>query len=199
MKLWAHRGSHGHDGLLENTMDAFEAAIEEADVILFVVDRQAGRIPADDQTAEILRRATQDAATFRAKLILVVNKCDSHAQEEEAAEFWGLGLDPMVCVSAEHGRGIYDLWEIIEERLPAAEEPEDEDEDNGEIRIAVIGRPNIGKSTLVNRLVGEDRHVVHDMPGTTMDSVDSVVVKGDRTYRLVDTAGSKNDCRNPKL
>jgi len=176
------------DDLFAKVRVQAEAAIEEADVILFVVDRQSGRIPADDQTADIMRKATQNAATMHAKLILVVNKCDSHSQEEEAAEFWGLGFESMICVSAEHGRGVYDLWEAIEERLPAPFSAPEEDED-GEIRIAVIGRPNIGKSTLVNRLVGEDRHVVHDMPGTTMDSVDSVVTVGDRTYRLVDTAG----------
>jgi GTP-binding protein len=93
----------------------------------------------------------------------------------------------MYPISAEHDRGIYDLWEAIDQRLPPAEElPEEEDD---EIRIAVIGRPNIGKSTLVNRLVGEDRHVVHDMPGTTMDSVDSVFEHNGQKYRIVDTAG----------
>jgi len=176
------------DDLFRKVRAQAETAIREADVVLFVVDRQVGRIPADDQTAEIMRRATKNANALKKKLILVVNKCDSHSQEEEAAEFWALGMDPMLCVSAEHGRGIYDLWEAITERLPE-ELPEDEEEDSGEIRIAVIGRPNIGKSTLVNRLIGEERHIVHDMPGTTMDAVDSVVTIGERTYRLVDTAG----------
>jgi GTP-binding protein len=176
------------DELFAKVRQQAETAIQEADVVLFVVDRQSGRTPADDETAEIMRRATKDSKTLKDKLILVVNKCDSHTQDEEAAEFWALGMDSMLCVSAEHGRGVYDLWDAIGERLPD-EEIIEEDEDNGEIRIAVIGRPNIGKSTLVNRLIGEDRHVVHDMPGTTMDAVDSVVTVGERTYRLVDTAG----------
>jgi GTP-binding protein len=177
------------DDLFAKVRAQAETAIAEADVVLFVVDRQAGRTPADDQTADIMRRATKSAEALRAKLILVVNKCDSHTQEEEAAEFWGLGVSPMLCVSAEHGRGIYDLWDAIAERLPEVPEAEEDEEDDSEIRIAVIGRPNIGKSTLVNRLVGEDRHVVHDAPGTTMDAVDSLVTVGERTYRLVDTAG----------
>jgi len=176
------------DDLFAKVREQAETAIAEADVVLFVVDRQAGRTPADDETADIMRRATHSSKVLKEKLILVVNKCDSHAQEQEAAEFYGLGMNPMLCVSAEHGRGIYDLWDAVVERLPEATD-EDEDEDDGEIRIAVIGRPNIGKSTLVNRLIGEERHVVHDAPGTTMDAVDSVVTKGERTYRLVDTAG----------
>jgi GTP-binding protein len=176
------------DDLFTKVRRQAEAAIEEADVVLFVVDRQAGRTPADDQTAVILRRATADAAEMDKKLILVVNKCDSDSHEEDAADFWALGVTPMVCVSAEHGRGIFELWEAVEERLPPEVEVA-EDEDDGEIRIAVIGRPNIGKSTLVNRLIGEERHIVHDTPGTTMDSVDSIVTVGEQVYRLVDTAG----------
>jgi len=176
------------DDLFAKVRKQAEVAIAEADLVLFVVDRQTGRVPADDQTADILRRSTKKGSDLNEKLILVVNKCDSHAQDEEAAEFWGLGMESMLCVSAEHGRGIYDLWDAILARIPEAPEVEEEEED-GEVRIAVIGRPNIGKSTLVNRLIGEDRHVVHDAPGTTMDAVDSVVTIGERTYRLVDTAG----------
>lgn len=182
------------DDLFAQVRRQAEAAIQEADVVLFVVDRQAGRTPADDQTASILRRATQSAKEMSKKLILVVNKCDSFQQEEEAADFWALGVDPLVCISAEHGRCVYELWELIEERLPAQEEGDEED-DNGEIRVAVIGRPNIGKSTLVNRLIGEDRHVVHDAPGTTMDAVDSVVTVGEQVYRFVDTAGIRRRAR----
>ncbi len=176
------------DDLFTQVRRQAEAAIAEADVVLFVVDRQVGRTPADDKTAEILRRATSDNKEMNKKLILVVNKCDSNRQEEEAADFWALGVEPMLCISAEHGRGVYELWEEIETRLPPVEAGADDDDD-GEIRIAVVGRPNIGKSTLVNRLVGEERHVVHDAPGTTMDSVDSVVTVGEQVYRLVDTAG----------
>jgi GTP-binding protein len=191
-----------------------EIAIQEADVILFVVDRQVGITPADKLTADILRK--QLGADLEAKLILVVNKCDGPKHDDEAVEFYELGLHPMLTLSAEHGRGNYELWDAIVERLPepAAAGPEaaptnalidesmlDEDGERieqelpGEIRVAVIGRPNIGKSTLVNRLVGEDRHVVHDAPGTTMDAVDSVVEVDGQSWRIVDTAGIRRKAR----
>lgn len=173
-----------------------EAAVSEADVILFVVDREAGLTPADKLTADILRKHLGDAES-ESRLLLVVNKCDGPSHDLDATEFWALGLDEMVCISAEHGRNIYELWESVwerlgEERLAAAEEPA---EDDGEVRIAVVGRPNIGKSTLVNRLIGEDRHVVHDMPGTTMDAVDSVIETPEGRIRLVDTAGVRRKAR----
>lgn len=172
-----------------------EIAIAEADVILFVVDRQSGLTPADRLTASILRQQIGDREDEK-KIILVVNKCDSERQEDEATEFWELGFDKLLCLSAEHGRGFYELWVEILAKLPPAEKNfEPEEDDGSEIRVAVLGRPNIGKSTLVNRLVGEERQVVHDMPGTTMDAVDSVFTVGDRTWRIVDTAGIRRKAR----
>jgi GTP-binding protein len=168
-----------------------EVAVAEADLVLFVVDRQAGLTPADKMTAEILRRSLGEDRDSR--LILCVNKCDGPMHDDDAVEFWELGLEKMYPISAEHDRGIYDLWEAIDDKLSAPEELPEEEED--EIRIAVIGRPNIGKSTLVNRLVGEERHVVHDMPGTTMDSVDSVFEHEGQKYRVVDTAGIRRRAR----
>ncbi len=184
-----------------------EVAIAEADVILFVVDRQAGLTPADNLTASILRKQLGEHAA--ARLILVVNKCDGPRHDEESVEFYQLGLDPMLSISAEHGRGMWELMEAVEERLPEADpdaptrwDDEDAELDDGEdrpddaeIRIAVIGRPNIGKSTLVNRLIGEERHVVHDLAGTTVDAVDSVVEVDGHTYRIVDTAGIRRKAR----
>jgi len=164
-----------------------EAAIQEADLVLFVVDQKAGRTPIDDQTASVMRRAAAKAEKDP-PVLLIVNKCDGDNDELNAADFWGLGIDNMLCISAEHGRGTYDLWELISKNIPDHVDGS-ADEDDGEIRIAVLGRPNIGKSTLVNTLIGEERHVVHDSPGTTMDSVDSVVVVNGQKYRLVDTAG----------
>ncbi len=169
-----------------------ETAVEGAELVLFVVDREAGITPADRLTAEILRR---NLGKDEDRLVLVVNKCDGPRHDDEAVEFYELGFDPLICVSAEHGRGIYEMWDAITERLPPGDEPDEIEEDDGEIRIAVIGRPNIGKSTLVNRLIGEDRHVVHDMPGTTMDAVDSVLQDGDQTWRIVDTAGIRRKAR----
>ncbi len=219
-----------------------EAAIAEADVVLFVVDRQAGLTPADKLTATILRQRIGTAEDER-RILIVVNKCDGPGHDDDAAEFWALGFPDLLCISAEHGRNSYDLWATIVDRLPPPEiEPwaevvdedaleeealadldtdnfDDEDADgdgdsvesdedevagpipghsrspDDEIRIAVIGRPNIGKSTLVNRLVGEERQVVHDMPGTTMDAVDTVFVANGRTFRIVDTAGVRRKAR----
>ncbi len=184
-----------------------EAAIDEADVILFVVDRQTGLTPADKLAADILRRRADDRPTAdgrpgNERVILVVNKCDGAGHDDEAAEFWSLGLGTLLPLSAEHGRGIYELWEAIEQRLPPPD-PDDEaggsedaeDAEDAEIRIAVIGRPNIGKSTLVNRLLGEERQVVHDAPGTTMDAVDCRLEVDGRRYVLVDTAGVRRRTR----
>lgn len=170
-----------------------EVAVSEADVVVFVVDQQAGLTPADRMTAEILRKSVgkQDLS----RLVLCVNKCDGPRHDEEAVEFWEMGFDALHCISAEHGRGIFDLWEAIEEQLPAKTGPDWEEEEDNEIRIAVIGRPNIGKSTLVNRMIGQDRHVVHDMPGTTMDSVDSVFEHNGQSYRIVDTAGIRRKAK----
>jgi GTP-binding protein len=176
------------DSLFSSVRVQAEAAIQEADLILFVVDQKAGRTPTDDQTASVLRKAASRNSK-NPPVLLIVNKCDNDKAEIHAADFWGLGLDNMLCISAEHGRGSFDLWSLIGENLANTMATEAEEEDENEIRIAVLGRPNIGKSTLINRLVGEERHVVHDAPGTTMDSIDSVVEIDGQTYRFIDTAG----------
>lgn len=174
-------------------------AVEEADVIIFVVDGRAGYTPADDEVTQLIRRAKKP-------VLLTVNKIDGNAQEDLAAEFWSVGLPELITVSAEHGRGIYELMDAVRAHLPektqeeiqAEEEALDVDPEadieshpkfEGPIRIAVIGRPNIGKSTLVNQLLGEDRHVVNDEAGTTMDPIDSKLSTKKRDYVLIDTAG----------
>lgn len=210
-----------------------EAALAEADVVVLVVDRQVGLMPADKVAVDLLRRWwSQYKGAGQPALVLAVNKCDGNRHDDEAYEFHALGIDPLVPISAEHGRGILDLWDEILAFLPEAEpteevddeasfdeEPPDEvDEEGGwssgeaegegegddgaaeappagEIRIAVIGRPNLGKSTLVNRLLGEERQVVHDAPGTTMDAIDSLLVTPARTWRIVDTAGVRRRAR----
>lgn len=173
-------------------------AVEEAAVIVLLVDAQTGWTPADDEVATLLRSSGKP-------MVLAVNKVDGERHEELAADFWATGLYPMVTISAAHGRGIYELSEAVAELLPeGVEDPpsdvglsveEAEAAEQGPIRIAVIGRPNIGKSTLVNRLIGEERHLVHDAPGTTMDPVDSPLRIGDREYVLVDTAGVRRKGR----
>lgn len=169
-------------------------AVEEADVILFLVDGRAGLTAADGDVADLLRRSGKP-------VVLVVNKIDGPRHEDLSADFHQLGIAAMVTVSAEHGRGIYELAEAVVDQLPGEGEGDEDDPlgeappDDGTIRIAIIGRPNIGKSTLVNRLLGVDRHLVFDQPGTTMDPVDSELVLGDRKYVLVDTAGVRKKAR----
>jgi len=163
-----------------------EAAMAEADVVLFVVDRQAGLTPADRQTANLMRAAQKP-------VVVVVNKCDVPLHDDEAHEFWQLGFDVLVAVGAEHGRGMYELMDAVFAALPA--EVEEPPEVEGEIRVAVLGRPNIGKSTLLNRLVGSERFVVHDMPGTTVDATDTVLDRDGQRFRLVDTAGVRRRAR----
>lgn len=178
------------DDLFASVRRQAEAAVAEADLVLFVVDRQAGLLPADRLAAGMLRRKLAGSD----RLLLVVNKCDGLRHDVEAAEFHELGLDPLLTVSAEHGRGVDELWEALVARLPeGAGIPEPEAAD--ELCIAIIGRPNVGKSTLLNRLVGEERQVVHDAPGTTMDSVDSVIDWEGRRVRIVDTPGVRRKAR----
>lgn len=194
-----------------------EAALSEADLVILVVDRQVGLMPADKLAVDLLRRwLTSHKGQTAGRLILAVNKCDGGKHDDEAVEFYALGIEPLIPLSAEHGRGILDLWDEIIARLPADpgaradddaegvddDGSDDEGEDDGttevtegEIRIAVLGRPNLGKSTLVNRLLGEERQVVHDAPGTTMDAIDSLLVTEHRTYRIVDTAGVRRRAR----
>lgn len=183
--------------LLHSMRQQVLVAVEEAQVIVFVVDGQIGFSPADAEVASMLRVNDKP-------VILAVNKIDGPKHEDLLADFYAVGFPEMISISAEHGRGMYDLQEALLPHLPKQDEVEEfsfvedgllpEDENVAapiphEIRIAVIGRPNIGKSTLVNRLLGTERHVVHDSPGTTTDPVDSRIVVNDIPYLLVDTAG----------
>jgi GTP-binding protein len=174
-------------------------AIEEADVILFVVDAAAGLAPLDHEVADRLRRASKPT-------ILVVNKADNPRREHEAAEFYALGMEPTIAISAQHGRNTGDLADMIVWELPplseaeASVQPEPGEPTEEELaelaetevgppRVAIVGRPNTGKSTLVNRVLGEERMIVSDVPGTTRDPVDTAVVIDDEAMILVDTAG----------
>jgi len=156
-------------------------AIEEADAVVFMVDVQAGDNPADHEIAQLLRRSGKP-------VFLAVNKCDSQSRETEAADFYRLGLERLFPISAEHNRGVGDLLDAVTSALPPA--PPETPEEGGEItRIAIVGRQNVGKSTLVNRLLGEERVIADETPGTTRDSIDTYFSRGDRRYVLVDTAG----------
>lgn len=170
------------DPLFASMRTQSDAAMAEADVILFLVDRQTGITPADRESANRVR-------AIKKPVVVAVNKCDTNFHEDDAHEFWELGFDELVPMSAEHARGIFELMEALFARVPEGTEDEEPPEVEGEIRVAVLGRPNIGKSTLLNRLLGQERHVVHDMPGTTMDATDTLLDYEGTRFRLVDTAG----------
>ena len=159
--------------------DQVEKAIAGADLLLFLVDARDGVVPADGETADIVRRAGKP-------MMLVVNKVESPKQEAQVAQFYELGMGDPIPISAYHGHGIHELMQKVFERLPpptpAVAEPES-------MKIAIVGRPNVGKSLLLNTLLGEERVVVDEVPGTTRDTIDTVLqYKGERVT-LIDTAG----------
>jgi GTP-binding protein len=165
-----------------------ERAVAEADAILLVVDATVGVVEEDARVASLLRRAGPPA-------IVVVNKVDDASRESDAWAFTQLGLGDPHAVSALHGRGSGDLLDTVVAILPPeSSEPRPERED-GPFSIAIVGRPNVGKSTLFNRVVGDERTVVHDEPGTTRDSIDTIVETDDGPLRFVDTAGMRRRSR----
>jgi GTPase len=158
-----------------------EQAMRTADAVLLVVDAGVGATATDEAVARVLRRGGKP-------VVLAANKVDDERTESEAASLWSLGLGEPRAVSALHGRGAGDLLDAILEALPEAP-PDRDDAEGGPRRVALIGRPNVGKSSLLNRLTGEDRAVVDPVAGTTVDPVDSLVEIGEETWRFVDTAG----------
>ena len=163
-------------------------AVAEADLVLFAVDARAGVTPGDEEIADILRRAGKP-------VVVVANKVDDPARDLDALEFHRLGLGDPVAISALHGHGTGDLLDRLVadlERLGPAPRPEVGEE---AIRVAVLGRPNVGKSSLLNAIAGEERVIVSDVPGTTRDSIDTVVRRGEQTFVFVDTAGLRRKRR----
>ena len=177
-------------------------ALEEADVVVMLFDGQAGLLPLD---RELIKGFQKRGLHKKARLIGVVNKVDAESHEDRIHEFYKSGLDPILTISAEHGRGIDDLMQLIVETAELTEEAESESEtsadsdveadadDDSEIRrvprLAIVGKPNVGKSTLVNALVGEHRMITSPIAGTTVDSVDSTALLNDKEFLLIDTAG----------
>ena len=159
--------------------DQARSAVGEADLVLFVVDAQIGITPGDEEIAQILRET-------RKPVFLLANKIDDPAREEAALEFHRLGLGDPIPLSALHGHGTGDLLDAIVARLPGSGPAQVGDE---AIRVAILGRPNVGKSSLLNAILGEDRVIVSEVPGTTRDSIDTVFRRGETTFVLVDTAG----------
>jgi GTPase len=165
--------------------DQAKAAIAEADLVLFVVDARAGVMPGDEELAAILRRA-------RKPVLLLANKIDDPRQDALALEFHRLGLGDPIPVSAQHGHGTGDLLDAVVTMLPGGGPQEVGEE---AIRVAILGRPNVGKSSLLNALLGEERVIVSETPGTTRDAIDTVLRRGERTFVLVDTAGMRRKRR----
>jgi len=158
------------------------AAVDEADLVLLVLNARTGVTPGDEEVAQILRES-------RKPVFVLANKIDDPTQEPLALELHRLGLGDPIPVSGLHGTGTGDLLDAVVaelERLAPAERPELPED---AIRVAILGRPNVGKSSLVNALLGRERVIVSEIPGTTRDSVDTVLERGDRTFVLVDTAG----------
>ncbi len=174
----------GETGIDERMVEQSVRALEEADVAIVMVDGREGRTAADEHVAELARKNAK-------RVFLVANKAEGLDAAMATSEFHRLGLGEPLAVSAAHGDRISALMDAVLEGFEAA----DEEEDDERLRIAVVGRPNVGKSTLSNRLLGEERLVVYDQPGTTRDSVAVPFERNDRKYLLIDTAGIRRKAR----
>jgi GTPase len=183
IRLWDTGGliPETRDIIPERIFDQVEKAISEAQLVLMVVDGRAGITSMDEQLIPILRRTGKPVWT-------VVNKIDSAALEINVAPFYAFGTEEVIPVSAEHGYGSAELLDALAGRAEG-HPVEAETEPAEEIGLAVVGRPNVGKSSLVNRLLGYERSIVTDIPGTTRDSVDTLLVREGVRYRIIDTAG----------
>ncbi len=182
--------SIGSAEFVDQIREQAQMAIEDADAILFVVDVESGVTPADREVAEILRRNQKkiDGVPFP-PVLLVVNKTDSVARRKDLPVFYELGMGEPIPVSAVHGAGTGDMLDLLVAAIRKPEgEPEGEDQD---FSIAILGKPNAGKSTLLNALVGEERAIVSEIPGTTRDAIDSFIEFEGKRIKLIDTAGLK--------
>ncbi|MBW2208115.1 MAG: ribosome biogenesis GTPase Der, partial [Deltaproteobacteria bacterium] len=171
--------------LLDKVREQVGKAIQEADRIIFMVDGPHGILPADEEIARILRHADKE-------VFLAVNKIDGLEHDHLVSEFYKLGLDNAYPLSAAHGHGLKSLMEEVTREIGDAAE---EMEDDSRVRVAILGRPNVGKSSLINRILGSDRLLVSDMPGTTRDAVDTPYTWKGKDYLLIDTAGIRRKAR----
>jgi GTP-binding protein len=167
------------DRMLQQMREQSQLAMDEADVIIFLMDGRSGLTPADRDVVEMLRRVNKP-------IFYVINKVDGEKLEMDSSEFYALGIDDLYTISAAHNRGVGDLMEAVTAILPREEAA---DEGDLVARIAVVGRPNVGKSSLVNRLLGFERSVANPTPGTTRDSIDTIFSWNKQRFVLIDTAG----------
>ena len=174
-----------HEPLIKQVREQVVKAIDEADIIIFMVDGRQGIMPGDEDIAHLLRRSQKS-------VFLVVNKIDGPEHDHLVNDFFGLGLEDAHPVSAAHGYGVKALMENVIRDLP---KDEVENEDSDRIRVAVLGRPNVGKSSLINRILGFERLLVSELPGTTRDSVDTLFSWHGKDYLLIDTAGIRRKGR----
>ncbi|AIQ30851.1 MULTISPECIES: ribosome biogenesis GTPase Der [Paenibacillus] len=171
----------GEDAILKSIRVQAELAIEEADVIVFMCEAKSGLTSSDEEVAQILFRSGKP-------IVLAINKVDNMKRTEDIYEFYSLGIGDPIGISGSHGTGIGDLLDAVVERLP---DKTDEEYDDDVIRVALIGRPNVGKSSLVNAILGEERVIVSDVAGTTRDAIDTPFERDGQRYVLIDTAGMR--------
>ncbi|AHV98102.1 ribosome biogenesis GTPase Der [Paenibacillus sabinae] len=171
----------GEDMILKSIRVQAELAIEEADLIVFMCEAKSGLTNADEEVAQLLFRSGKS-------VILAINKVDNMKRAEDIYEFYSLGFGDPIGISGSHGTGIGDLLDAVTERLP---EPKEEEYDEDVIRVALIGRPNVGKSSLVNAILGEERVIVSNVAGTTRDAIDTPFEQDGQRYVLIDTAGMR--------
>ena len=171
-----------HAAITRSIGDQAREAVEEADLVLFVVDARAGVTPGDEEVAEILRSAHKP-------VLVLANKIDDPSQESLALDLHRLGLGDPIPLSAMHGHGSGDLLDELVDRLEELAPPARPELPEGAIRVAILGRPNVGKSSLLNALLGRERVIVSEIPGTTRDAIDTVLERDGTTFVLVDTAG----------
>jgi GTP-binding protein len=179
----------GNDAITRSIADQAREAVADADLVLFVVDAQIGITPGDEEVAQILRES-------RKPVLVIGNKIDDPGQEALALELHRLGLGDPIPISGLHGHGTGDLLDEIVEYLEAHGATGRPQLPDDAIRVAIVGRPNVGKSSLVNKLLGRERLIVSEIPGTTRDAIDTVLERGERMFVLVDTAGLRRKRRH---
>jgi GTP-binding protein len=189
IEIYQPKGTRDESALAEGSIDFVPQikaqallALEEADCIIFVVDAQQGVTAADETIAEELRRTNKT-------IVLAANKTDTEDKIDDSVEFYGLGLGQVVAVSSIHSLGVGDLLDAVVESLHEFVYPEDEEDDDDTLKIAIVGRPNAGKSTILNKLLGEERMIVSPIAGTTRDAIDSDIMWHGEKVTLIDTAG----------
>ena len=176
------------EGIDYLTAQQVHQAIEESELVLFVVSARDGLMAEDKEIAALLRRSSR-------KVVMVANKIDGLEENTAMADFASLGMGDLLPVAATHRRGLDSMMEVVDRHLPVSSEPDDEGDDIDRMRLAIVGRPNVGKSTLVNRLLGEERVLAFDQPGTTRDTISTQLERDGQHYELIDTAGVRRRSR----